>query len=98
MTSLKKSSEPLLTIDNFQDAALVFQDRQAGVSIVYDLELDKYYYNAYCVELTLLKELFSCEYDFLEDALSVINSEFSTWSLKKLEDKKSTGCGSCAAK
>ncbi len=97
MTSLKKSGEPQLTEENFQDAALVFQDRQAGVSVVYDPDLKKYFYNAYCIEATLLKELFSCEYEFLEDALNVINSEFSTWSLKKLEEKKS-GCGSCAAK
>lgn len=85
-----------LTTENFQTTVLNFRDRQAGVSIVFDGELERFFYNAYCIETKLLKELYSCEFDFLEDALDLINAEFGTWQKQELEDPK--GCGSCIAK
>ena len=89
-------SQAKLTEENFLDTVLTFQDRQAGVSLIYDGESEKYSYNAYCLELKLMKELFSCEFDYLSDALACIDQEFGTWHLSKLGDEK--GCGSCAAK
>jgi hypothetical protein len=85
-----------LTEENFTHSILQFRDRQAGVSVVYDLELDRYTYNAYCIEAQLLQELFTCEYEFLEDALLVVNEEFGQWESIDLSAK--TGCGSCVAK
>lgn len=85
-----------LTEDNFAHSILQFRDRQAGVSVVYDPEMDRYTYNAYCIEAQLLQELFTCEYEFLDDALSVINEEFGQWESVDLLAKK--GCGSCVAK
>lgn len=84
-----------ITSSNYQSAALVFRDRQAGVSEIFDPISQKFRYNAYCLEKKLLKELFSAEYDFLDDAIVRINEEFGTW---KLEDFSNSGCGSCAAK
>lgn len=86
----------LLTEENFEGSYLRFQDRQAGVSLVYSHEDDKFYYNAYCVEMTLLKELLSVEFDYLDDALTFINEEFSSWEVASYEAK--SGCGSCVAK
>lgn len=86
-----------LTVDNYTDKVLSFRDRQAGVSVIYDPEIEGYTYNAYCLEKKLLKELFTCEYDYLEDALDVVNSEFGTWELVGLGEDTG-GCGSCAAK
>ena len=83
-------------MDNYAHAILQFRDRQAGVSEVYDPECDSYTYNAYCIEATLLKELYSCEFEFLADALAVINDEFGQWELVDLSAK--SGCGSCVAK
>jgi hypothetical protein len=85
-----------LTVDNFAHSILQFRDRQAGVSVVYDPEMDRYTYNAYCIEAQLLQELFTCEYEFLDDALLVINEEFGQWESVDLLAKK--GCGSCVAK
>ena len=85
-----------LTQDNYSHSILQFRDRQAGVSIVYDPDRDTYSYTAYCIEAKLLTELFTCEYDFLEDALAVINDEFGQWELVDLSAK--SGCGSCVAK
>ena len=85
-----------LTEENFSYSILQFRDRQAGVSVVYDPDLDTYSYNAYCLEAKLLKELFTFEYEFLGDALSVVNDEFGQWELVDLSAKK--GCGSCVAK
>lgn len=85
-----------LTIDNFTSCALRFQDRQAGISVIFDPTEHLYTYNAYCLELKLLKEIFSVECDFLEDALDIIHSEFGTWELYEFEEK--SGCGSCAAR
>lgn len=86
----------VLTPDNYDHTILQFRDRQAGVSVVYDPEDNCYTYNAYCIEAKLLEELFSCEYQFLDDALATINSEFGTWEKIDLSAKK--GCGSCVAK
>jgi hypothetical protein len=85
-----------ITEENFEYKVLRFRDRQAGIGVVYDPECDTYTYNAYCIETTLLEELFTCEYSFLDDALAVINSEFGSWELFDLSAK--SGCGSCAAK
>lgn len=85
-----------LTEDNFSHAVLKFRDRQAGVSVVYDGSTDRFSYNAYCIEITLLEELFTCEFEFLTDALQVVNDEFGTWELVDLSKKQ--GCGSCVAK
>lgn len=85
-----------LTNENYSYSVLVFRDRQAGVSEVYDPFEKRYSYNAYCLEKKLVKELFSCEYEFLDDALGVVNSEFGTWELQSFEEEK--GCGSCVAK
>jgi hypothetical protein len=86
-----------LTAENFQESYYQFGDRQAGISLVYSPERQCYTYNAYCVEITLLQELLAVEYDFLEDALATINSEFGQWELKSY-DTKSSGCGDCVAK
>lgn len=85
-----------LTPDNYTHSVLVFRDRQAGVSEIYDPNENLYSYNAYCLEKKLVKELFTCEYEFLEDALHVVNEEFGTWEVESFEEDK--GCGSCAAK
>jgi len=75
---------------------LRFNDRQAGVSAVFCPSEQKFYYNAYCLEMKVLKELMSVEFEFLDDALDLINEEFSTWDTVDFEPEK--GCGSCAAK
>jgi len=69
---------------NYGYSVLVFRDRQAGVSEIYDPKALGYSYNAYCMDKNLVKELFTCEYDFLEDALQAINEEFGTWELESL--------------
>lgn len=91
------SLETVLTEENFTAKAFRFRDRQAGVSLIFDPEREVYTYNAYCLEIQLLKELFTVEHDYLEDALKLINDEFGTWELKDLAPEKS-GCGSCVAK
>lgn len=85
-----------LNEENYTHSILQFRDRQAGVSEVYDPDLDSYTYNAYCIEAQLLAELYSCEFEFLRDALDVINDEFGQWDLVDLTTK--SGCGSCVAK
>lgn len=85
-----------LNEENYTHSILRFRDRQAGVSEVYDPETDGYTYNAYCIEAKLLTELYSCEFEFLHDALDVINEEFGQWDLVDLSTK--SGCGSCVAK
>ena len=96
-TDAKPKKWGRLNPTNYETKVLKFQDRQAGVSLVYDPQEGRYYYNAYCVETKLLKELFAVEHSFLEDALETINEEFGTWELESF-DKKSSGCGSCVAK
>lgn len=97
MIAQQRKTQWQLTEENYESDYLRFQDRQAGVSLVYDPYEERYYYNAYCVEMKLVKELFSVEYRFLEEALETINDEFGTWELVSF-DKKKSGCGSCVAK
>ena len=87
-----------LNDQNFQESYLRFRDRQAGVGVVYCPEENRYFYNAYCLEMKLLKELMSVEFEFLDDALEFIDDEFGTWDIENYEDKKDSGCGSCVAK
>ena len=84
-----------ISVDNFDHTVLVFRDRQAGVAAIYDPFEERYLYNAYCLEKKLMKELFSQEYDFLEDAITVINEEFGSWEMESFDKK---GCSSCVAK
>lgn len=90
------SEKAKLDAENYTHSVLVFRDRQAGVSEIFDPIDNAYSYNAYCLEKKLVKELFTCEYEFLEDALHVVNEEFGTWDMESFEVDK--GCGSCAAK
>ena len=85
-----------ITGENFEYKILQFRERQAGIGLVFDPESKSYNYNAYCIETKLLTELFSSEYEFLDDALEVVNNEFGTWEIVDLSAK--SGCGSCAAK
>jgi hypothetical protein len=85
----------LLDIENFSFTVFRWRERQAGISLVFDPESQTYSYNAYCIETKVLKELFSCEFEFLEDALDLINSEYGNWEMHSLDAK---GCGTCAAK
>jgi hypothetical protein len=94
MTQFETKME-LLTEENFLTSYLRFEDRQAGVGLVYSPDDGRYSYNAYCLEMTLLKELLTVEYEFLEDALACVNEEFGTWDLVPYEDKN--GCSSCSA-
>jgi len=93
MTSVVQNK---LTADNFDHTILKFRDRQAGVSVIFDPESEVYSYNAYCLETKLMKELFTCEYEFLDDALECINEEFGTWETESFDKKK--GCSTCVAK
>lgn len=86
-----------LNDQNFMEKVYRFQDRQAGVSLIYDPDDNIFTYNAYCLETQLMKELFTVEQEYLEDALDLINAEFGSWELVELSGK-SSGCGSCAAK
>ena len=86
-----------LNDENYLTSAFKFRDRQAGVSIIYNPDDDSYTYNAYCLETKIMKELFTVEYEFLDEAIQTINDEFGTWELVDLANKKSS-CGSCVAK
>jgi len=86
-----------LNDQNFMEKVYRFQDRQAGVSLIFDPDDNVFTYNAYCLETHLMKELFTVEQEYLEDALDLINAEFGSWKLVELAEK-SSGCGSCAAK
>ncbi len=96
ITTASPSNGWKLTEENFSHSILSFRDRQAGVSSIFDPEADRYTYNAYCIESRLLTELFTCEYEFLSDAVAAINEEFGQWELVDLSAK--SGCGSCVAK
>lgn len=88
-----------LDSENFLQKVFRFRDREAGVSLIYDPHRDCYTYNAYCLETKLMKELFTVEHDFLEDAINLINDEFGSWDLVDLStDGGNKGCGSCVAK
>lgn len=86
-----------LTEENYDHKIFRFRDRQAGVSLIFDGLRQTYSYNAYCLETKILKELFTVEFDFLTDALELINDEFGTWELADIAPQKE-GCGSCVAK
>ncbi|RYZ51978.1 MAG: hypothetical protein EOP07_20380 [Proteobacteria bacterium] len=86
-----------MTVENFQEKAFRFRERQAGVSIIYDPDAEAFTYNAYCLETKIMKELFTVEFDYLDDALELMNDEFGSWELFDLSEK-SSGCGSCVAK
>ncbi|MFY7927583.1 MAG: hypothetical protein ACOVS5_01820 [Oligoflexus sp.] len=87
----------VLNVDNYLGSIYRFNDRQAGVSLIYDPERELYTYNAYCLETKIMKELFTVECEYLEEALDLINQEFGSWELVEL-NTKSSGCGSCVAK
>ena len=97
MTATVEASTKELDTENYSHSFYNFGDRQAGVSLVFCPTEKCFYYNAYCLEAKLLKEIFSVEHEFLEDALATINSEFGQWELKSHEVKKE-GCGTCVAK
>lgn len=84
-----------LTHENYSHTVLVFRDRQAGVTEIFDPETSSYSYNSYCLEKKLLKELYTREFDFLEDALADINEEFGNWQSESFDKK---GCSTCVAK
>jgi hypothetical protein len=84
-----------LDTENYSYTVFRWRDRQAGVSLVFDPTEDRYFYNAYCIETKIYKELFSCEFEFLDDAIKLINQEYGNWEVQSLDSK---GCGSCAAK
>ncbi|MEZ4740946.1 MAG: hypothetical protein R3B45_00610 [Bdellovibrionota bacterium] len=86
-----------LTNENYLYSYLQFQKRQAGVNVVFSPSDNRYYYNAYCLETELLEMLLSVEFEFLEDAIELINTDFTTWELKNFDVKKKD-CGSCSAK
>ncbi len=86
-----------LNSDNYLQSVFRFRDRQAGVSLIFNPEEKAYTYNAYCLETKIMKELFTVECDFLDEALEIINSEFGSWELVDLSNNNS-GCGSCVAK
>ncbi len=89
-------SDQQITEENYQTHYLHFGDRQAGISLIYEPNSSSYRYNVYCLEMKLMKEILSCEYDYLEDAIINVNEEFTSWELLAYEKKD--GCGSCAAK
>jgi hypothetical protein len=88
---------PKLTRDNYEFQVLRSRARQAGVSLIYDPERDEFTYNAYCLELKLLKELFTQEFETLDEALSCIHEEFGSWQLADaaVPLPSAAGCGGC---
>jgi hypothetical protein len=94
---LKKILNPGLTADNYLDSYLLFEQRQAGISLVFCPEENRFFYNVYCLEIELVKELLSVEFEYLEDALDFLNLEFGQWKVKSY-DKKKSGCSTCVAK
>ena len=99
MKNLKESilAGPL-TVDNYEDNCLFFGDRQAGISLVYCPEEELYLYNVYCLETKILKDLFSVECEYLDEALALVNEEFGSWELTAYDKNQKSSCGSCVAK
>ena len=85
----------MLTATNFLHSCLMFEQRQAGIAVIYCYLTEQYIYHAYCLETKLLKDLVSVEFDDLTDAIQYINDEFSSWELTSFDQG---GCGSCHAK
>ena len=86
-----------LTEENYYYSYFKFNDRQAGVSLIFSPEDDRYIYNSYCLETEVFKEIFSVESEFLSEAIELINNEFGGWELVSLKEKQS-GCSTCVAK
>ena len=86
----------MINNENFTYSYFQWRNRQAGDSLTFDPDRQNFAYNAYCTETELLKDLFTCEYEFLDDAISVINQEYGNWELKSFEEK--SGCATCVAK
>ncbi|NRA62914.1 MAG: hypothetical protein HRU19_00440 [Pseudobacteriovorax sp.] len=86
-----------ITDENYMDKVYQFRDRQAGISVIYDPNHDRFLYNAYCLETKIMKELVTVEHDDVQAAIDLINEEFGTWELRDVHETKS-GCGSCVAK
>ncbi|MCY4444450.1 MAG: hypothetical protein OXC44_06610 [Proteobacteria bacterium] len=87
----------MLTEKNFLTACLTFEKRQAGVSVIFCPQKNRYFYHAYCLEKDLLKDLLSLEFLALEEALSYINDEFNGWKVTEFKDNQKN-CGTCHAK
>ena len=85
-----------ITHENFLHSALVFRERQAGVSLVFNPGNDLFTYNVYCIETKMMVELMTCEFNDIDEALTTVNSEFATWEY--LDMQKKEGCGTCVAK
>jgi hypothetical protein len=86
-----------LTEENYYYSFFKFNDRQAGVSLIFSPEEEHYLYNSYCLETKRLNEIFSVESEFLSEAIDLINNEFGGWELVSLKEKQS-GCSTCVAK
>ncbi|MBC61073.1 MAG: hypothetical protein CMP11_01345 [Zetaproteobacteria bacterium] len=91
---MNKEKTKLITEDNYINSYLRHNTRQAGISLVYSPNEERYYYNVYCIEMDLLKELMSVEVEYLSEAIDLINSEFGTWELKDYE-KQEKSCSTC---
>jgi hypothetical protein len=50
MTAVTAPTLSPLTEENYSHTVLVFRDRQAGVSEIFDPESETFTYNAYCLE------------------------------------------------
>ena len=90
----RAGQQQTLTADNYSHCFFRFRDRQAGISEIYDPDSELYRYNCYCVEQTVLKELYTLEFAFLDDALVHINDEFGNWEFCDFAPQKNE-CGSC---
>lgn len=92
-------SKGILNAENYETKALRHLDRQAGVSVIYDPDKDLLIYNAYCLELKTLKELFSRECACLDEALAIVNEEFGGFTLVELavEEPERGGCSSACS-
>ena len=88
------STAAKLTAQNYGWCLFKFRDRQAGVTEIYDPAAECYHYNSYCLEQKLLKEIYTREFAFLDDALEHTNLEFGNWEFQDLNLKK-PACGSC---
>ena len=87
-----------LTTENYEDYCLFFGDRQAGISHVYCPDENSFLYCVYCVETKILKDLFSVECEYLEEALELVNEEFGSWELVAYNKKNKSSCSTCVAK
>ncbi len=83
--------------DSFLYRYYRFEDRQAGIGLVYCPQEERYFYNVYCADTKLVKDIFAVEFEFLVDALETLQKEFGQWQCIEIEDGAG-GCGSCAAK